>query len=90
MSAKAAPFPDAFQLHNRLDPQESAARYPWCASELYHIDHGPRLFRCIALLGDSFEAVQEVLEEVERYVAAVGLRINAAKTKVISAQVAVS
>ncbi len=41
-----------------------------------------------ALLGDSFEAVQETLEGIERYAAAVGLRIDAAKTKVLSAQVA--
>ncbi len=34
----------------------------------------------IALLGDSFEAVQEALEGVERYAAAVGLRVFAAKT----------
>ncbi len=38
----------------------------------------------IALLGDCFEAVQEALEGVERYATAVGLRINAAKTKVLS------
>ncbi len=44
----------------------------------------------IALLGDSFEAVQDALEGVERYAAAVGLRINATKTKVLSAQVAAS
>ncbi len=42
----------------------------------------------IALLGDSFEAVQGALEGVERYAAAVGLHINAAKMKVLSAQVA--
>ncbi len=44
----------------------------------------------IALLGDSFEAVQDALEEVERNAAAVGLRINAAKTKLPSAQVAIT
>ncbi len=42
----------------------------------------------IVLLGDSFEAVQDALEGVERYAAAVGQRINATKTKVLSAQVA--
>ncbi len=44
----------------------------------------------IAPLGDSFEAVQDALEGVERYATAVGLRINAAKTKVLFAQVAAS
>ncbi len=44
----------------------------------------------IALLGDNFEAVQDALEGVERYAAAVGLRSNAAKTKVLPAQVATS
>ncbi len=44
----------------------------------------------IALLGDSFEAVRGALEGIERYTAAVGLRVNAAKTKVLSAQIAAS
>ncbi len=44
----------------------------------------------IVLLGDSFEAGQDALVRVERYAVAVGLRINAAKTKVLSAQVAAS
>ncbi len=44
----------------------------------------------IALLGESFKAVQEALEGVERYSAALSLRINALKTKVLHAQVAAS
>ncbi len=40
----------------------------------------------IALLGDSCEAVQEMVNGVNRFANAVGLRINAAKTKVLSAQ----
>ncbi len=44
----------------------------------------------IALLSDSFEAVRQAPEGVERYAAAVGLHINAAKTKVLSAQVTAS
>ncbi len=44
----------------------------------------------IALLGDSSKAVQDALEGVERYAAPVGLRINVAKTKVLSAQVTAS
>ncbi len=44
----------------------------------------------IALLGDGFEAVQDALEGVERYAVAVSLRINTAKTKVLSVQVTAS
>ncbi len=35
----------------------------------------------IALFGDSFEDAQAVLERVEHYAAALGVRINAAKTR---------
>ncbi len=44
----------------------------------------------IAILGDSYEAVQEVLNGVHRFAYAVGLRINATKTKVLSAQMSPS
>ncbi len=39
----------------------------------------------IAILGDSFEAVREMVNGVHRFANAVGLRIKAAKTKVLSA-----
>ncbi len=41
----------------------------------------------IALFGDSYEAVQEMVNGVHRFANAVGLRINAAKTKVLPAQI---
>ncbi len=41
----------------------------------------------IALLGDSFVSVQEAVNKVHRFAAVVGLRINASKTKVLSAHV---
>ncbi len=40
----------------------------------------------IALLGDSYEAVKEMVDGVHRFANAVRLRINAAKPKVPSAQ----
>ncbi len=40
----------------------------------------------IAILGDSYKAVQEMVNGVHRFANAVGLRINAANTKVLSAQ----
>ncbi len=39
----------------------------------------------IALLGDSYEALQEMVNGVHNFANAVELRINAAKTKVLSA-----
>ncbi len=57
--------------------------------ELQRIDHELPCADDIALLGDSFEAVQEALEGVECIPAVVGLRINAARTKVLSTQMAV-
>ncbi len=41
----------------------------------------------IALLGESYEAVQEMVNGVHSFAIAVGLRINAVKTKVLSTQV---
>ncbi len=43
-----------------------------------------------ALLGDGFEAVQKALEGIERYSGVFGLRINAANTRALFAQVAVT
>ncbi len=40
----------------------------------------------IALLGDSAEAVQDALDNIDRFAKVVGLRINASKTKVLSTQ----
>ncbi len=40
----------------------------------------------IALFGDSAEAVQDALDNIDRFVEVVGLRINASKTKVMSVQ----
>ncbi len=40
----------------------------------------------IALLGDSAEAVQDALNNIDRFAKVVGLRINASKTKVMSTQ----
>ncbi len=40
----------------------------------------------IALLGDSTEAIQSALNNIELYSKVVGLRINASKTKVMSTQ----
>ncbi len=39
------------------------------------------------VLGDGYEGVQTMVNGVHRFANAVGLRINAAKTKVLSAQV---
>ncbi len=41
----------------------------------------------IALFGDSFVTVQEAVNQVHPFAAVVGLRINASKTKVLSANV---
>ncbi len=41
----------------------------------------------IPLLGDSFVAVQEAVNQVHRFGEVVGLRINASKTKVLSTNV---
>ncbi len=40
----------------------------------------------IALLGDSAEAVQDALNNIDRFAKVVGLRINSSKTKVMSTQ----
>ncbi len=38
----------------------------------------------IALLGDSAEAFQDALDNIDRFAKVVGLRVNASKTKVMS------
>ncbi len=40
----------------------------------------------ITLLGDSAEAVQDALDNIDRFANVVGLRINASNTKVLSTQ----
>ncbi len=77
------PYP--LQLHNGLDSLQALQDYPGIqvganihVSDLAYAND-------IVLLSSSYSEMQGLLETVNRHAPAVGMRINASKTKVIKA-----
>ncbi len=78
-------LPYFLQLHTRLDSWPGSTRLPRVqvgvnaqVSDFAYADD-------IVILNSSHNEMQDLLEAVNRHAAAVGMRINASKTKVMSA-----
>ncbi len=76
------PYP--LQLHNGLDSLQALQDYP--GVQVGANVHVPDVAYAddIVILSSSYSEMQDLLEAINRHATAVGMRINASKTKVMS------